>query len=640
MASLRGVGNGLGGEGILDSTLAPSLQEAIENILAQHHNILKHKLIEAAVAAVTAAAATKKPTDMSTDEFGTHNGQQATAASLQENINQTNGKCHMSELQCHASEPQDMKTQNGFCAAVTKAFSVSSLFQSELSCSSESGCKTSVLKTRHGINEVEEFLSKKRHERQMVIDLDKYLMWFSNIEEPPRSGFLANIVLSRAFDIFTTCIICCNTLATVMDTNWQMQNQSYNLPYAMQAAEVAFTACYFAEVLLKIMVHRCYYFLNKECKWNAFDFVLAVLGVVDVLLTLFSSTAFASPLFMRFLRLLRVLKKVSRVVRLLQFFTDLRLIMQCVIGSFFSLFWSIVLLVMVLLVFSMIFVQQLTSAMVEKPSAFTPEEHQSIHDRFGSVQVGVFSLFQCVAGGTDWADCYDAVKLAGQLNSFIFIVLIVLMWLSLTNIITSIFVDKAMSVAQPQKDELMLSRRRADLASAGELRELFSQIDHNHSNTVTKKELQESMKDVRLATYFELKGLDVQDIEMFCDLLADMSGNDEIDADTFIAGCLRMKGVATSMDLLGLHHELRTSQHRLIQQFNKSTRSIVEHSCQKLLEHALSSAMQQLCERFMQSNSCGMGPNGRAIDSEFLEADVPIYRSSSPFDLKGPGLFL
>jgi len=42
----------------------------------------------------------------------------------------------------------------------------------------------------------------------------------------------------------------------------------------------------------------------------------------------------------------------------------------------------------------------------------------------------------------------------------------------------------------------------------------------------------------------------------------------------------------------------------------------------------------------MQSNSCGMGPNGRAIDSEFLEADVPIYRSSSPFDLKGPGLFL
>jgi len=148
----------------------------------------------------------------------------------------------------------------------------------------------------------------------------------------------------------------------------------------------------------------------------------------------------------------------------------------------------------------------------------------------------------------------------------------------------------------------------------------------------------------------------VQDISMFCDMLADMSGNGEIDADTFIAGCLRMKGLATSIDLLALHHEMRTSQRRLMQSFMKSALRM-ESSCRELFEKTLSvvnhapyatSAQPDHCracsDAALTEFDCHETDDPPRLDSvdtvaecDCHETDLPIYKSSYPIDLQGAG---
>lgn len=641
-----------------DLPVPPSLQDAIDQILVEHHRILKQKLFEVTS---TGTNQTVRVFGNELDARGESKGKpvRLDTKTCEDIINaevlEVNAVCErpgstsstLTSDYVEAPQPQPQPQFNRLHG-----------FHSELSSVSRDAA-SSVLKTRHNINELEEFVRGKKSRLDAVIScMDKMFLRCAALQEPPRSGYLADIVTSRMFEVISSLVICCNTLITIVDTNWQMQNESYNSPAALQTLEMGFTSCYFVEVVLKILVHRCFFFINEDWKWNTFDFLLAVLGLVDVFVTLFFSraTAFFSPVFVRIVRLLRVLKKVSRVVRLLQFFTDLRLMMQCVLGSIFSLFWSIVLLGGFFVVFSIIFVQQLTSAVVDNRGVFSRKESQSIHDRFGSVQLGVLSLFQCVAGGADWAECYTVVTLAGWFSTTIFLVFILLTWLSLTNIITSIFVDKAMRLAQPHRDQLLLAKRREELGSAQELRNLFSHIDRNNSKTVTKQELQESMKDDALSSYFELKGLDVQDISMFCDMLADMSGNGEIDADTFIAGCLRMKGLATSIDLLALHHEMRTSQRRLMQSFMKSALRM-ESSCRELFEKTLSvvnhapyatSAQPDHCracsDAALTEFDCHETDDPPRLDSvdtvaecDCHETDLPIYKSSYPIDLQGAG---
>jgi len=228
-----------------------------------------------------------------------------------------------------------------------------------------------------------------------------------------------------------------------------------------------------------------------------------------------------------------------------------------------------------------VFVQQLTATVVERRDFLTEAEHQSIHALFGSIQDGIFSLFQCVTGGADWGGCYDTVKLAGWLNSSVFIVLIVLMWLSLTNIITSIFVDKAMQLAQPDVNQQLLEKRREDLEVAIDLRALFTEMDTDGAGTLSVEKLERCLQeDMRVTTYFELQGLDIKNAHVFLDLLKECSKTGTVDLDTFISGCLSMKGPATNIDLLTILHEIRALVHPNLETIHhKLTQSLCEQAC-------------------------------------------------------------
>jgi len=372
----------------------------------------------------------------------------------------------------------------------------------------------------------------------------------SQFAEPDRTGCLSDFVSSSTFELGMIIIIFTNIVHTLHQTNRLMSNPHAGSDAVSSLVEVAFTMLYFIEFGLKFLVHRCYMFCNSDKWWNGFDFAIVSVGAFELLLIYVQGgrKTFSANI----LRIMRVIKvvKVFRAVRVIHFVKELRLMLKCVLGSFISLIWSFILLGGISLLFAIVVVQQLTSAVVD--GQLPADQIDIIYERFGSVQQASLTMLKSISGGEDWGPIYDSISKAGIMNSICFLVYVLFVWLSVTNIITAIFVDKALKNARPDADDAMMEKHQDDLGKMKELQSIFRSMDHDNSGTLTLAELQSSFRDCRILSFFEMQGLDIKSSETFFELLTQISKTHEVDMESFVTGCLKMRGYATNIDVFML----------------------------------------------------------------------------------------
>merc|ERR1712187_892284 len=102
-----------------------------------------------------------------------------------------------------------------------------------------------------------------------------------------------------------------------------------------------------------------------------------------------------------------------------------------------------------------------------------------------------------------------------------------------------------------------------------ELRELFERMDEDGSGSVTLEEILNCFEDQRVKGYFRALGLDPHDVENLFRLI-DTDSSGEVDVEEFMAGCLRLKGQARSIDLHMMLCEVRNIEHEMMDNFSKS----------------------------------------------------------------------
>merc|ERR1711920_1059846 len=135
--------------------------------------------------------------------------------------------------------------------------------------------------------------------------------------------------------------------------------------------EMAFVVWYCVEVLLKLIVHRCYFFLNQEAMWNIFDFLVALWSVAEIVVK--ELVGAGQLLDIRFIRAIKILKvsKILRIFRAFRFLYELRLMLKCMIGSIVPLLWAGVLLLLLLMIFALIFVEAMIQFQNDHPNLDT-----------------------------------------------------------------------------------------------------------------------------------------------------------------------------------------------------------------------------------------------------------------------------
>jgi hypothetical protein len=275
-----------------------------------------------------------------------------------------------------------------------------------------------------------------------------------------------------------------------------------------------------------------------------------------------------------FLRALRVFKlaKVIRVLKALKQVRDLRLMLDCLISSWFALFWAIVLIAFITYMFALIFVQMMTDFMIDQTGTVDPDLQDFFTFKFGSVQQGIVSLLKIFFGGIDWGDMFDVMLSIGPIPSFISLVFVVLFTVSVWNIVGSIFIEKVMQTAQPSPREIMEENRTQEKLDALEMKSYLYLLDTDGDRTLNKTEFERMIETEGLGEFMAERDValrDTADVKAFFNLAQHEyrskhpnSTCERIPMDAFVSTFEKMKGRGTSLQVATLL-ELRSLRESL-----------------------------------------------------------------------------
>jgi len=209
-------------------------------------------------------------------------------------------------------------------------------------------------------------------------------------------------------------------------------------------------------------------------------------------------------------------------------------------------------------IFSLIFVQGcITHLGSVKEEDHNPAEFAQIMKYFGSVQESILALIQATTGGNDWHVIYDAVSITGPTNSMLFLFFMGFFHIAVLNVLTGIFVENAMKLAQPDPFTAALQQRQNEMLEAEELKEVCRGLQGTESGTISLEDFQREIHHGKLRTHLRVLGLDIKDTHKFFSILSFASGQEKVDIDMFVNGCMKLKGYATAIDLQSLLCETR-----------------------------------------------------------------------------------
>jgi hypothetical protein len=349
-------------------------------------------------------------------------------------------------------------------------------------------------------------------------------------------------------------VICLNFLFIIIQTDTRMQNIHAAMPAMFSTVELLFTVYYVCELSALMMVHRWVFFFGEEMLWNWFDLTIVVVAMVEIVMTAFGSAKGS----MSFLRVLRFLK-VSRVMRMfnaMRIFKEIRLMVDSLMGSFVFFVWCAGMLALFLSLFAIFFVQGMATALEERTDMDDSLRKAIIRD-FGSVSGATLTLLMSITGGNDWVEFYSTLKEVGTIYTYLYVFFILFSTIAFFNVITSVFCEKAMSLAMPDVEELMMTCERKKLHDAGELLAMLTTVLKDDARQLDVKKFQEFVSHHQVASYFELRGLNESTLHRFFKQLLEIHQASSVDFGTFASAFVKLDGTASSIDLHVLSAQVR-----------------------------------------------------------------------------------
>ena len=127
--------------------------------------------------------------------------------------------------------------------------------------------------------------------------------------------------------------------------------------------------------------------------------------------------------------------KILRIFRTLRVFGELRLMLDCVLGSLLNVMWCLILLIFVMYIFALLVQQTLVGFLQEEATKISLEENELLYQYFGSVGTTLVTLFQSITSGVDWKDPYDVLRISGDVLPAAFIFYVAFVFISVWNIV-------------------------------------------------------------------------------------------------------------------------------------------------------------------------------------------------------------
>eukprot|EP00931_Biecheleriopsis_adriatica_P042808 TRINITY_DN24423_c0_g1_i1.p1 TRINITY_DN24423_c0_g1~~TRINITY_DN24423_c0_g1_i1.p1 ORF type:complete len:598 (+),score=73.90 TRINITY_DN24423_c0_g1_i1:85-1878(+) len=372
-------------------------------------------------------------------------------------------------------------------------------------------------------------------------------------------SFAKRIVCSVYFEFLTSVLLLANMAQLGLRTHLMNERNVSTPPTFCLVLEISFCAWFTLEISLRIFVHRWRYFTMWGYGWNILDLVLVGVQIVEEILTLVvghpnTHINLENSSMMRSVRVLKAVR-VLQVVRMVRSTYELQLIVNSIINSIRTLFWSLVLLLMVTYVIAVYITHTVLEYRLEQPSGAGVRE---LTKWWGSVPLALLSMFQAATGGVDWSTIME--PLVDYISPWLgagFVLGLAFTILALMNVITGTFVE---TVNQQAADTRL--RMRVFQASR-----LFSEIDADSSGYISPDEIMNHTSKPAVKAFFEAVDVDPSEAQCLLQVI-DMDGNGRVNFDEFVQGVLRLNGSAKASDLLLVAREMKRYYQHQIQELH------------------------------------------------------------------------
>jgi hypothetical protein len=453
----------------------------------------------------------------------------------------------------------------------------------------------------------------------------------SDMSTERESGLVGRIVKSPQFDMALACVIAVNAFIIGLHTELMSQERHRNDPREFKAAETIVCVIFAAELFARVWVFRCQFLSSVDWRWNVFDSVIVAHALMEeVVKYVIEPPAAAKKLSgLTILRVLRLLKivRVLRVIRMFRFFRELRIMGLEIASTFRSLFWTLVLMLMVMYVFGIHITTEVLNHEMSCGSESTCESEE-LHPLFGSLTRTIVTLYQSVLGGLDWGQVSDSLARMSWYTSAVFIVYVTFVIFAIMNIITGLFVEQAKKATEQDIEHVLSQTLDQDTEHADRLEQIFRDADADNNGQVTWTEMRSHLEDPRVQAYFKTIGIDWWDLKTFFDLLHGANDDAEtgIDIRPFVHGCMRLKGKAKSVDVMAMRYELSRLQAKLVQNIS----NIEMHLCRK---HSKDSPMRNSVSRKDSKDRAERPadePNAQTVTGHQQDEPHPLGASQTP----------
>jgi hypothetical protein len=326
-----------------------------------------------------------------------------------------------------------------------------------------------------------------------------------------------------------------------------------------EVAELVFGVLFSIELLLKLAI------LGKRfCAdiWNFIDTII-VIGWFLTVIALFPIPI--DPMLLRLARLARLLR-LLRLIRNIRLFASLYLITSAMCASFSVLLWSVVVLVLVQMLLAL-FLHALLEPYIldeQKPEA----ARLQIFKFYGTFSRCMLTMFEMTLG--NWMPpCRALVENVSEWWMLFSLAHKTVIGFSVVAVITSVFIQETFKAATSDDRIMIMGKERARKTHIKKISALFRHADYNGNGVIDVHEFLNTLADSGLRTWLAAMGLEVRDNLQFFALL-DANGDGQITVQEFVDGIGRLKGTATSYDLVSIEKcniklmkDLQLMQHQL-----------------------------------------------------------------------------
>eukprot|EP00929_Paragymnodinium_shiwhaense_P072389 TRINITY_DN36746_c0_g1_i2.p1 TRINITY_DN36746_c0_g1~~TRINITY_DN36746_c0_g1_i2.p1 ORF type:complete len:810 (+),score=193.99 TRINITY_DN36746_c0_g1_i2:68-2497(+) len=439
--------------------------------------------------------------------------------------------------------------------------------------------------------------------------------------EPPKlTGWrkkLADICEGSVFELIVAIIILLNTIYMGIQVEMSIRDPVLAEGAGFKAIEIAFSCMFIVELVMRLLAQGSHFFLHRiNWCWNLFDFILVSASIVEIAAEIAAALETATETTAeedsgsnmndsaRLLRILRTSKLVRlfRTARLVRFVQALRNLVWSIICTLKSLFWSLLLLVMIMFCTGMIFAQsiglQLSEMQREGTAEWTPELER-IDYWWGSLSKSMFTLFKSVSEGVSWHEC--VIPLTGEHEALVvvFVAYVGFIYFAVLNVIAGVFCDSAIQASKQDPERFIMDTIVNKRNYVRRVKDLFKEIDTDESKVISVPELAAFMEEEMSFAFFEFLELEVDDASEIIELMdlidADQSGS--VDIDEFVAGLLKLRGSASALELAKVKvmvKEQVNALERLYNQNESTARRLSQMEARGLEDMSLDSMQPKL----------------------------------------------